>query len=338
MHTSNDKEMEITVLMSVYNGERWLCEAIESIIKQTYKNYEFLIIDDGSTDNTNDILNNYSIQDTRIRIFRHENLGLTKSLNKGLNLAKGKWIARIDSDDIALPKRLSLQHEYAIKNKVKLVGSQYEIIDEDNKKQRQIKIPLNNKELKYNLIKQKAIFPHSSAFFNLSTAKNLGLYREKFTKSQDYDLYIRFSEKAKIGCIKETAVIIRDHNKRISFEDKGVEQKIMGHSANISRILRETNQNDPMGSGNTKSESDIFINFVNRSLIKYNYVNFYKKLMLYKQITANNSLKIKIINFIKIFKEFYYLFMLIKWKIEGDSISYKISRDWLNYIKDKNGK
>ena len=105
--------MEITVLLAVYNGGEWLKDSIDSILEQTFRDFEFLIINDGSTDSTKDILKIYEKNDARIRIINQENIGLTKSLIKGVNKAKGKWIARIDSDDISFPERLQKQYIFA---------------------------------------------------------------------------------------------------------------------------------------------------------------------------------------------------------------------------------
>ena len=101
----------ITVLMPVYNAERFLSEAIDSILHQTLTNFEFLIIDDGSTDNSLKIINSY--RDQRIILVRNgTNLGITASLNKGIELAKGHLIARMDADDISYPDRLQKQYDY----------------------------------------------------------------------------------------------------------------------------------------------------------------------------------------------------------------------------------
>ena len=110
----------VSVLMAVYNGEKYLLEAIESILNQTYTNFEFLIINDGSTDSTEEIILSYS--DQRIRYIKNEqNLKLIASLNKGLDLAKGKYIARMDADDISLPDRLEKQVNFLERNSTKLL-------------------------------------------------------------------------------------------------------------------------------------------------------------------------------------------------------------------------
>ena len=106
---------KVSVLMSVYNGEKYLREAVESILNQTFRDFEFIIIDDGSTDSTNEIIRSYS--DCRIRLLENEeNIGLTKSLNKGIDQCRGEYIARMDGDDVSLQQRFSKQLEYLINN------------------------------------------------------------------------------------------------------------------------------------------------------------------------------------------------------------------------------
>ena len=106
-------EIKVTVLMSVYNGEKYLSQSVESILNQTYENFEFVIIDDGSTDNSYSILKQYASQYSQIVLIKNEkNLGLTKSLNLGLKIAKGKYIGRQDADDVSHPERLEREIEF----------------------------------------------------------------------------------------------------------------------------------------------------------------------------------------------------------------------------------
>ena len=103
--------LKVSVLMSVYNGDRYLREAIDSILNQTLDNFEFIIIDDGSTDASNQIIKSY--RDPRLKMVKNkENIGLTKSLNIGIGLCCGEYIARMDADDISLPKRLEIQYKF----------------------------------------------------------------------------------------------------------------------------------------------------------------------------------------------------------------------------------
>lgn len=132
---------KVSVVMSVYNGEKYLPETIDSILNQTFKDFEFIIINDGSTDKTAKILTSYD--DPRIRIFNQENMGLTKSLNRAISLAKGEYIARMDADDISYPERLKKQVDYLNKNPdIGLVGSKYIRIDKRGRKIDEINVPI----------------------------------------------------------------------------------------------------------------------------------------------------------------------------------------------------
>ncbi len=193
---------KVTVLMSVYNGERFLREAIDSILNQTYKNLEFLIINDGSTDRSREIILSYG--DPRIRLIDNEkNIGLTRSLNKGLGLARGEYIARMDADDISLPNRLETQFEYMEAHpNIGLVGSCCITIDEDHnpigegdKNSR----PLSHKELVKNHLRGHHYVAHGAFFFRKSIVDYVGMYDEDFMVTQDMDFVLRVSERFEIA-------------------------------------------------------------------------------------------------------------------------------------------
>ena len=143
---------QITVLMPVYNGEKYLRQAVDSILNQTFKDFEFLIINDGSTDKTLAILQEY--KNKRVKIINNKkNIGLTKSLNKGLKLAKGKYIARMDADDISLSNRLRKQIDFLDKhNKIGVLGTQMKIINNSNKIVGEYKTPLCHSLIVWNFL------------------------------------------------------------------------------------------------------------------------------------------------------------------------------------------
>ena len=123
----------ISIIMSVYNGENFVEKCIDSITKQTFKNFEFLILDDGSTDNTYELLKKKKFNDDRIKIFRNENnLGLTKSLNKLIKKSKGNIIARQDADDLSNPKRFEKQIDYIEKYNLDFCTTRAKIINKNN--------------------------------------------------------------------------------------------------------------------------------------------------------------------------------------------------------------
>lgn len=177
--------------MSVYNGERYLNEAIDSILGQTFTDFEFLIIDDASTDRTPEILRSYD--DPRIRVVTNEeNLGLTKSLNKGLALARGEYIARMDADDVSLPERLDVQVEFMERNpEICVCGSWVEIIGHNAGGI--WKYPTDGNEIQCRHLFECSI-AHPSAVIKMeSLNQNQLQYDITFKRSQDYDLWVRIS-------------------------------------------------------------------------------------------------------------------------------------------------
>ncbi len=183
------KKLQISVIMSVYNAEKYLNEAIESILNQTFASFEFIIINDGSTDNSLKIIKKYQKNDKRIKLINNRtNLGLIRSLNKGLKIAKGKYIARMDADDIALPKRLELQLEFLEnKKEINLVGSFAIMVNEMGKKIALEKVLLCPEEIEKKL-KKSCCLIHPTIMF-----RNEGkfFYREKAYYCEDYDLYLQ---------------------------------------------------------------------------------------------------------------------------------------------------
>ncbi len=216
------KDSKVTVLMSVYNGEKYLREAIDSILNQTFRDFEFLIINDGSTDRTIEILRSY--HDRRIKIINNErNMGLTKSLNKGLKMARGEYIARMDADDISLPNRLDKQLAVMEKNNnIGVVACWLKIIDDNNNEIRPWHADRESnspEEIYYTLFFENCI-AHSSVLFNKKIVLKIGGYDESFKKSQDYELWTRLSKITKITKIKDALVVRRKHSGNISFETK----------------------------------------------------------------------------------------------------------------------
>ena len=208
----------VTVLMAVYNGEVYLRQAIDSILAQTYQDFEFLIINDGSTDNTASILGSYN--DQRIRVVNNdENIGLTRSLNKGLGLACAELIARQDADDISHPSRLEKQIEFMDSHSsVVLLGTQARYI---NEKGRVRTSPLWWKATTPDGIKFQSMFDnpffHTSVIFRREVIWGMEKgYDEMFLTSQDFELWSRLLKKYCVTNLKESLVDQRCHSNAIS--------------------------------------------------------------------------------------------------------------------------
>jgi len=204
--------------MSVYNGERYLKEAVESILNQTFKDFEFIIINDGSTDKSPQILDEYTKRDRRTRVIHQKNIGLTKSLNKALKLAQGKYIARIDADDIAYKSRFKKQVDFLEKHpKVGLVGNYVDVIDERGKNIGRLIYPTSDKKIKKELIKKNP-FCHPSVMFKKEVTKKVGVYNEDFGAAQDYDFWMRISKHYQIANLSEVLGAWRLRKKAITFQ------------------------------------------------------------------------------------------------------------------------
>jgi glycosyltransferase involved in cell wall biosynthesis len=134
--------------VSVFNGQAFLSEAIESILGQTLREFEFLMIDDGSTDSTAEILSNYASRDGRMRVLRHENKGRAASLNDGIKFSNGKYVARMDADDIALPHRLLDQLDFMERHPKVVLGGAVERINTVGQPIDILRHPLEDLEIK----------------------------------------------------------------------------------------------------------------------------------------------------------------------------------------------
>lgn len=213
----------VTVLMPVFNGERFLREAIESVLQQTHRDFELLIINDGSTDRSRDIVLSYD--DPRITFAENaKNLGLAWTLNVGLGLAKYELVARQDADDLSLPARLALQVDFLEKNPdVVLVGTQAMIIDQQGfRKGRVLDRACTHDSIRWDLLFDNS-FTHSSVMFRRSTIAQLGGYDRAFRYCQDYALWTQVARHHRVANIDRCLVQYRVHPfDRMSDKLKGI--------------------------------------------------------------------------------------------------------------------
>jgi glycosyltransferase involved in cell wall biosynthesis len=214
--SSVSPEPIVTVLMSVYNGKRFVAKAIDSIANQTYENFEFIIIDDGSTDNTPEILKKYTENDNRIRIIKQKNQGLTRSLNRGASLAQGMFIARQDADDISMPERLERQVRYLMDNPdTVVVGSCAGPISGEDTVFNLVKDGIREGAVRVDISMQNFL-PHSSAMFRKDIFEKCRGYNESFKVSQDFELWNRMSGFGNVDVLNEILVKRRTDSSGIS--------------------------------------------------------------------------------------------------------------------------
>lgn len=217
---------KISVIMSTYNEERYIADAVRSILDQTFGDLEIIIYDDASTDKTFEILE--GIRDERILLHRNEeNRGLTVNLNRALREVKGEFIARMDGDDISRPERLEKQLRYMETHpEVVLCGCDTKNFGENDLVWRLKDDP---EELKIRMLLHPAL-AHPTFFFRKSVVEQGFTYDESFRTAQDYDLASRIAKKAKIGRLPEILLDYRVHAKQVSSVDPS------GQSNNAKRV------------------------------------------------------------------------------------------------------
>ncbi|SHI94601.1 glycosyltransferase [Aquimarina spongiae] len=187
--------MDISVLMSVYNGERHLREAIDSILNQTFKDFEFIIVNDGSTDSSEKIIQEY--QDDRIRYIKRENGGLSAALNTGLFVAKGKYIARMDADDFSVPDRLEKQFDYMEKNpNLVALGGGITYMEEEGDLIFSYVNTMSPDQIRENIL-QMCPIAHPTVFYRTDVAQKCGGYYEKI--KQYFEDHLLFKKMLKYG-------------------------------------------------------------------------------------------------------------------------------------------
>jgi len=208
---------QITVLMSVYNGEKFVKSAIESVLNQTFKDFEFLIINDGSSDTSLEIIEKYKAQDQRIILINRENKGLITSLNEGISLSSGAYIARMDADDISIPERLSEQFNYLQKNPdVDLVGSNI-IFFTDNIVKGTSNLEIN-KIKNLNFYRNTLGLPHPTWMGRANFFKNFG-YDQRAISVEDQDLLLRAYNSSEFVTLEKPLVFYRIY-KKINYKYK----------------------------------------------------------------------------------------------------------------------
>jgi glycosyltransferase involved in cell wall biosynthesis len=273
---------KITVLMLAYNSSKYITQSIKSILRQSYNDFEFLIVYDESVDNTFEIINEYAVNDARIKIIKNENSrGIVGAANTGLKYAAGEYVARLDSDDIALPDRLEKQIAFMEKNnEFGLLGGNYKLIDENNNFIKSIK--------RLNFLPDKIpsvlffenYFVQSSVMIRKKVLDDIGFYSEDIPSCEDYELWIRISEKYKTWNLPEVLVLYRIH------DDSDTLRKVDIRKNMLYSIY--TYQLRKFGVDYSKEELDLHIMIYNNNFIPQKEIIMEIKNWLIKLFEYNN--------------------------------------------------
>lgn len=237
----------ISVAMSVYNGERFLALAIESVLAQDFRDFEFLIVDDGSSDTSPQIIRDHAARDPRIRPILRENRGLIASLNEMIEAARAPVIARMDADDICRPHRFSRQLAFLAEHPdYGVIGSWSEDIGEMGEPllRSGADHPVTHEDLLVAIEQGEQLICHPAAMYRRDVVRSVGCYHAAFRHCEDFDLWLRLASVTRMGNIPERLLRYRRYAGQVSSRH-ATEQQIGAAVAQIAWRERQAGRPDP---------------------------------------------------------------------------------------------
>lgn len=272
--------IDISVVMSVYNEtQEELSRAIESILAQSYKNFEFIIILDNPKNlNLKNLLEQYQQFDSRIKVYvNSENIGLALSLNKGIKESTGKYIARMDADDVSLPDRLKKEYEVLDSSNIDVVFCNYTIVDSNGTYISSVKRNYSNLKIR-EILPYNNIIAHPTVMFKKKLFLEVGEYRN-FPCAQDYDLWLRMMEKG------AKFYIVQDFLFKYTVREKAISQKNRIKQFETSRYIRHLFKERLKTGKDSFSIEDYNVFLKRNKVFDDRYINNFKKWNSYKKIS-----------------------------------------------------
>ncbi|MBN47224.1 MULTISPECIES: glycosyltransferase [unclassified Methylophaga] len=301
-------EARISVVMTVYNGSTYLREAVESILNQTYKNYEFIIIDDGSIDNSSEIIKEYAQNDKRIKLISRPNKGIAETLNEGVTIASGKYIAIMDQDDISLSNRFENQVNFLDKNPDYVaVGTFPELIGPEGDRISCLFQITGHENIDNEHMKGKGgAIMHSSVMIRKESLMKISGYKKEYNQAADFDMFLRLAEIGKLENISEVCFLHRVHPDSAGNSARAQQQsnafKAVFAACERRNIVKPKLTSKP----NLKSitENDMYLKW---AWWAFNGKNFstsmkYAMKVLFKRGYSIEAIKIIILSFLNYFK------------------------------------
>jgi glycosyltransferase involved in cell wall biosynthesis len=254
MQTGNGSAPRVSVIIPVYNQRAYLPYTIVSILKQTLRDLELILVDDGSTDGASDVVDAFARRDSRVRVVHQANAGISAAMNRGLAMARSAYIGRIDGDDLALPERFAMQAAFLDAHpRVGVVGGSMYYTDSENRKRGQRRYPIDRNQLHAGILIDQVI-AGPTPLFRRSVLEAAGAWRSEFDFAEDYDLAIRMSEKAELANLPAYVVIYRRHEQQTTTLRRQ-RQKALAMVARIAARLRRSGLPDPIVPGTVMDAS-----------------------------------------------------------------------------------
>lgn len=212
---------KLSVALTVYNAERYVAAAVESILGQTYRDYEFVIVDDGSTDGSRALLEGFARGDERIRLVSRPNTGISQARNETLDMARGEFYAIMDADDIAEPQRLERQIQYLEANpSCVCVGGWFEVIDGAGRLLTVLQPPVHDEDIQAALLEGHAAICQPASMLRKAAIERVGRFDKDLAPAEDLDLYLKLGEIGKLANLPETLLKYRMHAQSASSCDR----------------------------------------------------------------------------------------------------------------------
>jgi glycosyltransferase involved in cell wall biosynthesis len=207
----------VSVVMPVYNAAQFVKESVSSVSKQTFRDFELIVIDDGSTDESPGILDDFATRDPRIRVTHRANKGVTVTRNELIAASSGEFMAVLDADDVSCPHRLERQVAYLdAAADVVCLGGWWEVIDQKGRMLTQLKPPVENDAMQNLALQGHSPMCHSATMMRLDAVRKAGGYDPQYAQAEDLDLYLKLGEIGRLANIPEVVVKYRLHSKSMS--------------------------------------------------------------------------------------------------------------------------
>lgn len=228
--------IQVSVILPVRNGERFLAQAVESVLSQTLDAIELVLVDDGSTDATSQIIREFARRDRRVRVIQLDRSGIALALNAGIAGARGRYVARMDGDDICHPSRLQKQVAYLDANAgCVAVGSAIAVMDETGEPVGTRRFPEEHQEITRSLFGGRTAMSHPTVVVRRETLRAIGGYRAAAVPSEDLDLWFRLSRVGTLANMREELLHYRKHANAVSIRDRDRQWSVGGGIINEAR-------------------------------------------------------------------------------------------------------
>jgi glycosyltransferase involved in cell wall biosynthesis len=233
----------LSVLMPVYNGQRYLHEAVDSILNQTFRDFEFIAVDDGSTDQSRQILEQYAKQDPRVRVISRPNTGIVGALNDALRASQADLLARMDADDVALPNRFQVQLDYLDQHpEIVMLGSRVIMIDADGWPiGDMVSVGHGDQNIEAALLGGGWPIVHPTVILRRKPVEEVGGYHEGTFPNEDHDLFLRLGEIGKLENLREPLLKYRRHFQSVVFA------KTRGSRTVLHQVIDEARRRRGLG-------------------------------------------------------------------------------------------